>query len=991
MLFALFLMLPVGNSVEAQTIFQTAKNGGYWYTLTPPAKSASYMFNGKSTKVSLSYFKMWDSYEYDEEGELIWKGDVQVGATGISSSILMTQSEASGADIFVSADCKTYYYSGFGVLPTLSSVTFCYPEPYYDALEFINAGDWDYEEDGNPEDYLTEEHFAGVFIRGEKSEVNSLNFGQVLGVGKLVLETEGFPGGDFSDFLSSDYSIIEFGGSLNNAYITLPSRISSYPRLRLSGGNGTMVEVGNNISALTLDVTNPVTVSSNVTVSDELSVGSTIEVGENGCVMLENTDINNLIFAGGSIWGKYGMNLSEGSYEFPLNDATGSRSLNVSLVSEDEGNITFNYQLGSIASLVGSSDLQFDDSYCEVEGSFSGDFTFTFDGESSLATDLAQWKLYVWNGSTLTEASEYNSTSNTFTATVNGGTHVWFTLAKEIVEDNTKTWTGEYGDDWYAAGNWSPAGVPTAESVVTIPYLGESSNYPVIGYHSEVAKAASIEIKSGAILTVGKEAVVKGTAQIIGGGNLEVVGSTDGIFGQGDLIINHHCTDNSTYKGMCSVRADISCNVVVNRVVSGRRVWYMGSSVRSGEVASENENTTIRTLDAVSNEYEEHTAFASDMMVGNSYRYDVRGAHTITQTGRVSATNLVATSTKGLSLYDYGEGTVENPIGWNLVANPFSYSLPICEDVIKLGACEKAVSYYKLVGNEYVPQSVSLTGVSSVGDATEYLAANQGFFVKATSEGATITIDPRTVSLSASTVALKSLKVNTDVLHLEISSEGLATRSMALAFAVKASDASLPELAGADYNGIYGVKGDNLLLIAGYPALARAVAEGTTMPIAVELSKDADMWTITASDIDRFNTRYDVYLLDKANGNVVNLREAKSYTFTSDVKGQLVKDRFVVSFSKPEVDNPDDPGDETTAVETVEAQSEIAINAIGNAEVAVAAKGDADVTVYNLAGVPVKTAKVKGGNGVVAVGSKGLYVVKVATESGVASKKLLVK
>jgi hypothetical protein len=163
------------------------------------------------------------------------------------------------------------------------------------------------------------------------------------------------------------------------------------------------------------------------------------------------------------------------------------------------------------------------------------------------------------------------------------------------------------------------------------------------------------------------------------------------------------------------------------------------------------------------------------------------------------------------------------------------------------------------------------------------------------------------------------------------------------------------------------------------------------MPIAVELSKDADMWTITASDIDRFNTRYDVYLLDKANGNVVNLREAKSYTFTSDVKGQLVKDRFVVSFSKPEVDDPEDQGDETTAVETVEAQSEIAINAIGNAEVAVAAKGDADVTVYNLAGVPVKTAKVKGGNGVVAVGSKGLYVVKVATEIGVASKKLLVK
>jgi hypothetical protein len=63
------------------------------------------------------------------------------------------------------------------------------------------------------------------------------------------------------------------------------------------------------------------------------------------------------------------------------------------------------------------------------------------------------------------------------------------------VFSTVKTWTGSSSQDWHTAGNWSPAGVPTAFHDVIIP---ETPADPIISKQDAVAE--SLTIRSGATL-----------------------------------------------------------------------------------------------------------------------------------------------------------------------------------------------------------------------------------------------------------------------------------------------------------------------------------------------------------------------------------------------------------------------------------------------------------------------------------------------------------
>ena len=76
---------------------------------------------------------------------------------------------------------------------------------------------------------------------------------------------------------------------------------------------------------------------------------------------------------------------------------------------------------------------------------------------------------------------------------------VFFNFFVSKISASQKYWTGSVSNEWTAADNWSPVGVPDSNSHVTISYL-EGNEYPAIFEDNIVIK--NLTINSGAVFTI---------------------------------------------------------------------------------------------------------------------------------------------------------------------------------------------------------------------------------------------------------------------------------------------------------------------------------------------------------------------------------------------------------------------------------------------------------------------------------------------------------
>jgi hypothetical protein len=76
---------------------------------------------------------------------------------------------------------------------------------------------------------------------------------------------------------------------------------------------------------------------------------------------------------------------------------------------------------------------------------------------------------------------------------------IMYLLLMGVAAQAQTTWTGTAGTDWNTAGNWDPAGVPTAAIDVAIPIVGNSPQIEA----GTAAVANSVHVRSGAALTIG--------------------------------------------------------------------------------------------------------------------------------------------------------------------------------------------------------------------------------------------------------------------------------------------------------------------------------------------------------------------------------------------------------------------------------------------------------------------------------------------------------
>jgi hypothetical protein len=136
-------------------------------------------------------------------------------------------------------------------------------------------------------------------------------------------------------------------------------------------------------------------------------------------------------------------------------------------------------------------------------------------------------------------------------------------------------------------------------------------------------------------------------------------------------------------------------------------------------------------------------------------------------------------------------------------------------------------------------------------------------------------------------------------------------------------------------------------------------------------------YTITASNIESFDASTPIFLEDIVTGQVINLREVNSYTFTA---GEGTAERFVVHFT--EVQGIGDPSyGKVNSIYAVDHNIYVDF---------IAMKGQ--ITIYNILGKEISSAAARNGLNMISVPQgNAVYIVKVISDNATVTKKVFVK
>jgi hypothetical protein len=136
-------------------------------------------------------------------------------------------------------------------------------------------------------------------------------------------------------------------------------------------------------------------------------------------------------------------------------------------------------------------------------------------------------------------------------------------------------------------------------------------------------------------------------------------------------------------------------------------------------------------------------------------------------------------------------------------------------------------------------------------------------------------------------------------------------------------------------------------------------------------------YTINASNIESFDANTPIYLEDLVTGQIVNLRETGSYTFSAE---EGTAERFLVHFS--EVQGIGDPGSQVVnGIYAVD--REVYVNFNGNS---------GEIAVYDILGQEISRISASNGLNIVPVAQgNAVYIVKVISDNTTVTKKVFVK
>jgi hypothetical protein len=523
-------------------------------------------------------------------------------------------------------------------------------------------------------------------------------------------------------------------------------------------------------------------------------------------------------------------------------------------------------------------------------------------------------------------------------------------------------WTGTNSSDWNDAGNWSQ-GIPAPTDVVLI----ESSvpNQPVVTSDPPLPLTiGTITIESGATLTVaaGKALTITGTvdnsgtilleSDPTGTGTLITLGA---VGGSGTFIAQQHLTGSG------------------GGTPDGRH-WYVAptvSSTNSGAFSAAGDNRlwthseTLEVTGANGAGWTEITDNATALSPMRGYLARLGATETVEYTGGTFNTGDL--SLGGLTR----TGTVGGKRGYQLVANPYPSFLN-WDDAWGVSTDLMPTIWYRTEqsGSMVFATYNALLGEGVLG-ATRDIHPGQAFWVRVDADGNTGTLALDNTMRSHRDA--ETMRDGIDLIRLTLTN-GTQTDEAMVFFNDLADN-------GAD---IY--DSEKQMAPAEVPQLwsnvdgARMAINGInspetqpTVPLGIRV-QTAGEYTITATELD---LPVGAWLEDITTGAFQSLDSEPSYAFSSE--GGTFQSRFVLHFSAQVV------GLDEMASGIDIFSFEKNINIILSEET----RGVA--TVMDMAGRVITTSALQGQRTTIPLNvSAGIYVVRVETEKGVETRRVLI-
>ena len=323
------------------------------------------------------------------------------------------------------------------------------------------------------------------------------------------------------------------------------------------------------------------------------------------------------------------------------------------------------------------------------------------------------------------------------------------------IEAITNNWTGTTSNSWNTAGNWSLTRVPSSlndnititsgSPIMNVNYTLASGRTLTVSGNTTliVSTGKTLTIANGATLTLKSDA--NGTASI---------GNSAGTI-TGNITVERYIPANRKYRFLAA--PVVGATAAQWRDNSGTTPG-IGTHITGGSVGSNFDQSTLNAPSAFwYNEVNAGnltdvgsgatsdpgwTAFADGnteaLTNGKGFRIFVRGDRTLSLTGSIPTANNTTLSVTGtypansVSIATTKTNSNTNS-GFNLVGNPYPATID-WNTVTKGTGITNTYSTFNPSSNSYVEWN------GSTGDATQYIASGQAFFVQQTGATGGITI-----------------------------------------------------------------------------------------------------------------------------------------------------------------------------------------------------------------------------------------------------------
>jgi len=249
------------------------------------------------------------------------------------------------------------------------------------------------------------------------------------------------------------------------------------------------------------------------------------------------------------------------------------------------------------------------------------------------------------------------------------------------LHSNAQTWTGASSNDWFTAGNWSPATVPTSSSSVTIPG-SLATPYPTL---TGPATVASFTMASGSVIHLGGNfltdngSISMTSATIDGAGTLNVVSPANVSITGSTLIAT---TTISNFTGSSSIlnNSFTGSTTISDATAQNTGANYIDGNLFTGNLTVTHNSATDQMLEGYNGATNDHVTGNATFTINGAGTFYSSYSHSLVVDGNLSINRTISGQT---FVYNTAGGSVGGNFtyassGGNTTINPAnSVNIPI--------------------------------------------------------------------------------------------------------------------------------------------------------------------------------------------------------------------------------------------------------------------------------------------------------------------------